>query len=409
LFFHHSPIGAEWLGGHTNPAASGPNFHLAWAVFENAIVNEYIPFIVLLFTLYTIAGGIRIDGNLKAKPLTNTIILAIGGSIASFVGTTGAAMLLIRLLLETNKLRRHKVHTVVFFIFIVCNCGGLLTPLGDPPLFLGYLRGVNFWFPLLYLWGPWLLVNGLLLVTYFLWDTFIAYPHESQEDIARDECAPHSLKITGYMPNVLLLFGVILAVLFLDPSKTIFGWHPWMYFREMVMLGLVFLSLTLGCKEARAANTFCYAAIAEVAALFFGIFICMQAPLQILHVYGPDLGIETPMQYFWISGTLAMWLDNAPTYVVFFETACTFPLAPEAAAAAQSICGVPICVDFLIAVSLASVFMGAMTYIGNGPNFMVKAIAENSGVKMPSFFGFMGYSCLVVLPILIVMSWFFLR
>jgi len=409
LCFHNSAVEGHWLGGHGDPAASGLNFHLAWTVFENAIIAEYIPFIVLLFTLYTIAGGIRIGGDLKAKPLTNTIIIGIGAMLASFIGTTGAAMLLIRLLLDTNRQRKYKVHTVIFFIFVVCNCGGLLTPLGDPPLFLGYLRGVKFEFTLLNLVREWAFVNGLLLALYFLWDTLISYPRESKDDLARDDLEVQPLSIAGWMPNVLLLLGVVFSVLLLDPGKSICGWHPWMFFREMVMLGLVFLSLTLGQKETRIANKFTYSAIVEVAVLFFGIFICMQAPLQILHVHGPNLGLTHPMHFYWASGVLSSFLDNAPTYVVFFETAKTLPLDAQATAEAISICGVAIDVKLLIAVSLGSVFMGAMTYIGNGPNFMVKAIAEESGVKMPSFFGYMVYSCLILLPILFVMTWIFLR
>jgi Na+/H+ antiporter NhaD/arsenite permease-like protein len=246
---------------------------------------------------------------------------------------------------------------------------------------------------------------------YYLWDAIFVYPREPKEDLtsttAKREAA--SLKFYGVMPNALLLLCVLLAVLFLDPGRSLFGWHPWAFFREFVMLALVFLSLTLGSKEARAANNFCYAAIIEVAALFFGIFLCMQAPLQIIHAYAPGWNINSAMQFFWISGPLASFLDNAPTYVVFFETAKSLPLSPEAAIEAIAISGVPICVRYLIAVSLASVFMGAMTYIGNGPNFMVKAIAENFGIKMPSFFGYMRYSCLVLLPILLAMSLIFLR
>jgi len=407
LFFHNVPMEAHWPFRHeVLPSEGFLNFQIAWTVFENAIIGEYIAFIVLLFTLYTIAGGIRIEGDMKAKPLTNTAIIGVGAVLASFIGTTGAAMLLIRLLLDTNKQRKYKVHTVIFFIFVVCNCGGLLTPLGDPPLFLGYLRGVKFEYTLLNLYYEWAFVNGLLLVVYFFWDTFFAYPRETKDDIARDNRETVSLKISGTMPNVLLLLGVVLSVLLLDPGKTIFGWHPWAFFREIVMLGLVFISLTFGSKKARMANNFNYAAIIEVAVLFFGIFICMQAPLQILHIYGPDLPLKTPMHFFWASGALSSFLDNAPTYVVFFETASTLGV-PEGMDAI-GICGCAINVKLLAAVSLGSVFMGAMTYIGNGPNFMVKAIAEQSGVKMPSFFGYMLYSCLILLPILVIMAFVFL-
>ncbi|MDR1494234.1 MAG: sodium:proton antiporter [Planctomycetaceae bacterium] len=403
MFVHHTPVEAHWAGHIT---AGNVGFQRAWTVFENAIIGEYISFIVLLFALYTIAGGIRIEGDLRAKPITNTIIMAIGAVLASFIGTTGAAMLLIRLLLETNKERKIKAHTVIFFIFIVCNCGGLLTPLGDPPLFLGFLKGVKFEYTLLNLWREWLFVNGLLLIVYFLWDTLFAYPREPKENIQKDTAETTPLRIQGIFPNVFLLIGVVLTVLFLDPSKAIGGWNPWYYSREIAQLGLVFLSLTLGSYAIRTANKFSYAAIVEVAVLFFGIFICMQAPIQILNVYGSKLGVDTSHHFFWATGALSSFLDNAPTYVVFFETALSLGDAP---ANAMSVCGVPINPAFLAAISLGAVMMGAMTYIGNGPNFMVKAIAEETGVKMPSFFGYMIYSCLVLLPILFLMTMIFLH
>ncbi|MDR1958135.1 MAG: sodium:proton antiporter, partial [Planctomycetaceae bacterium] len=377
LFFHNSAIEAHWPGhAVVEPAANGLNFGLMGAVFVNAIISEYIAFIVLLFTLYTIAGGIRIQGDLRARPLTNTVIMAIGAVLASFVGTTGAAMLLIRLLLETNKERKIKAHTVIFFIFIVCNCGGLLTPLGDPPLFLGYLKGVHFGYTLTHLYCEWAFVNAALLAVYFLWDTFFAYPREAKTDITKDETATQPLQIQGLMPNILLLAGVICSVLFLDPSKTIGGWHPWSFLREMVMLTLVLISLVCGDKKARLANKFNYTAIVEVAALFFGIFICMQAPIQILNVEGPNLGLRSPKQFYWATGTLSSFLDNAPTYVVFYETAKSLAakdLSAADQAASIKACGVAIDMTLLAAVSLGAVFMGAMTYIGNGPNFMVKA------------------------------------
>ena len=398
----HWPVPDKMVG----PTGSCCNFGIAQTVFMNAIINDFIPFIVLLFTLYTITGGIRVDGDLRATPLTNTIILAIGAVLASFIGTTGAAMVLIRLLLEVNKQRKIKAHTVVFFIFIVCNCGGVLTPLGDPPLFLGYLSGVKFWFTA-HLFAEWAFVNGLLLVVYFLWDTLFAYSRETKEDLAKDDAEIVPLRIRGLTPNLFLLIGVVFSVMFLAPSMPIYGWHPWFFFREIVLLGLVFLSLALGSRAVRVANGFNYSAIIEVAVLFFGIFLCMQVPLQILAVDGQKLGIVEPVHFFWATGFLSSFLDNAPTYVVFFETAKTLLPASEHAAAIAAT-GVPVDVARLSAISLGAVFMGAMTYIGNGPNFMVKAIAEQSGVKMPSFFGYMVYSCLILLPILVAMTLIFL-
>jgi len=385
-------------------------FAAAWLRFDHAIMGEYIPFIVLLFSLYVISGGIRIQGDLPAHPTTNTMFMLVGGLLASFIGTTGAAMLLIRPLLETNVERRYRQHTVVFFIFVVCNCGGCLLPIGDPPLFLGYLQGVDFLWTMFALWKPWLLTNFMLLVIYWVVDKFYFYPKESLEDVIRDETQTSPLQISGVMPNALLLIGVILSVALLDPKKTLPGtdWHPYLYLREAVQLALVALSLWLGSKAVRVANRFNYHAIVEVAALFVGIFICMQPALEILNKYGPDLGIDTPTKFYWITGALSSVLDNAPTYLVFFKTAdaqlgASTPLIETLADPASS------GTINLVAISLGAVFMGAMTYIGNGPNFMVRAIAEESGVKMPSFFGYvLFFSVPVLLPVLAIVGYIFL-
>ena len=403
LFLHEAAIEAHWPGhAVVQHNDSGLNHNVAMTVLGNAILGEYIPFIVLLFSLYTISGGIRIEGDLPAHPKTNTIFIAVGGLLASFIGTTGAAMLLIRPLLETNRERKFKVHTVIFFIFVVCNCGGCLLPIGDPPLFLGYLRGVPFLWTFA-LWPQWLFVNGLLLVIYFIWDLLIAYPKEEIVDITRDETQVRKLTFSGLWPNVPLLIGVVLGVALLAPGKPILGWNPWMYAREIVQIALVALSLLLGSEAVRRANNFNYHAIVEVAALFFGIFICMQAPLQILNARGSELGLTTPMHFFWATGSLSSVLDNAPTYVVFFETARALTAGTPALANGTVIpSGTGVAESLLIAISLGAVFMGAMTYIGNGPNFMVKAIAEKSGIKMPSFFGYMLYSFLILLPVLIL-------
>ncbi|MGL6195077.1 MAG: sodium:proton antiporter, partial [Thermoguttaceae bacterium] len=395
------------------------HFAVMSTIFINAIVNEFIPFIVLLFTLYTIAGGIRIEGDLRAKPITNTVIIAIGAFLASFIGTTGAAMLLIRLLLDTNRERKYKVHTVIFFIFCVCNCGGCLLPIGDPPLFLGYLRGVPFMWTF-QLWKEWIFVNGGLLVIYFIWDTVYYYPRESKSDIKRDNAETKPLQIKGLGLNLPLLIGVVLSVMFLDPTKIVPGtnWHPWYFLREAIQLLFVAISLAAGQYAVRKGNNFNFGAIIEVAALFFGIFICMQAPLQILNIEGPNLGMKNSHQFFWATGALSSVLDNAPTYVVFFETAKSLtpnkeeefntPELKERFGSCIPVSGGYIDHHLLAAISLGAVFMGAMTYIGNGPNFMVKAIAEQSGVKMPSFFGYMIYSCCLLLPFFYFMTMIFL-
>ncbi|MGW8257424.1 MAG: sodium:proton antiporter, partial [Thermoguttaceae bacterium] len=289
LLLHDQPIAAHWPVHHVAlPNASGANYQTAWSVFANAIFNEYIPFIVLLFSLYVISGGIRLEGDLAAHPLTNSVFLAVGGLLASFIGTTGAAMLLIRPLLETNSERKHVAHTVIFFIFVVCNCGGCLLPIGDPPLFLGYLLGVPFLYTLA-LWKEWLLVNVCLIAFYYFWDRYWYYPHEAIFDVVRDETQIQPLRLKGLWPNAVLLLCVILAVALLDPSKALPGthWHPWLYLRELVQLLLVAISLALGNRAVRIDNNFNYHAIIEVAALFFGIFICMQPALQILSISGP--------------------------------------------------------------------------------------------------------------------------
>jgi Na+/H+ antiporter NhaD/arsenite permease-like protein len=403
LLYGH-PVVAHWPVEHpVEPSPGGISIAVAAAVLQNAILYEFIPFIVLLLTLYTISGGIRIEGDLPAHPSTNSMFLAAGAVLANLIGTTGAAMVLIRPLLETNRERKHIRHTIVFFIFVVCNCGGCLLPLGDPPLFLGYLMGVPFLWTLR-LWPEWLFVNGALVGIYYCWDRWWCYPREEPRDVAIDEARTHRLRFSGVWPNVPLLLGVILAVMLLDPGKKFPGtdWHPWIYLREVVQLGLIALSLLLGSHATRRQNRFTYHAILEVAALFLGIFVCMQAPLQILHVRGPGLGLALPAHFFWATGSLSSVLDNAPTYVVFFETARSIGGSPaELVAGARE--------SLLAAVSLGAVFMGAMTYIGNGPNFMVKSIAEKSGVAMPSFFGYLLYSLAVLVPLFVAVTFLFFR
>jgi len=310
-------------------------------------------------------------------------------------------MLLVRPLLETNRERKHVAHTLVFFIFLVCNCGGCLLPIGDPPLFLGYLEGVDFLWTLS-LWKPWLVTNGLLLATYWAWDTFLAHPRETARDIAIDERRTTPLRIRGLLPNLPLMAAVIAAVALLDPSKPVpgTGWHPWIFLREAVLVGLALASLLLGDRRVRTANGFTYGAILEVAVLFVGIFVCMQPALEILHHRGAELGLDSPRSFFWATGTLSAVLDNAPTYLVFFKAAQALPAAGETMAGVD--------VGRLAGVSLGAVFLGAMTYIGNGPNFMVKAIAEQSGVRMPSFFGYLAWSFGILLPVFVVVSLLFL-
>jgi Na+/H+ antiporter NhaD/arsenite permease-like protein len=364
---------------------------------HHAVPDEYVPFMSLLFALYVVAGGLHIETPFDGKPRENLTILLVGALIASLVGTTGAAMVLIRPLLESIRHRRYKAHSVIFFIFIVCNCGGCLLPIGDPPLFMGYLRGVPFLWTLT-LWKEWLIVNGLLLIAYLAIDAFL-FAKESaavqREDIHR------RFSLRGGV-NIPLLAAAIAAVALLVPGKALAGtsWIVPNYLREGVLFGLAGLSWLLTARSVRTANRFEFGAILEVAAIFIGIFISMQIPLEVLKSEGAKLGIESPYAFYWITGALSSFLDNAPTYVVFFEIAKTMPFVPDEAYVALA--DGQIRGDLLTAVSLGAVFMGANTYIGNGPNFMVKAIAESDGVKMPSFFGYMGWSIGILIPLLLL-------
>lgn len=348
------------------------------------MAEEYVSFIILLAGLYVIAGGILLRGDLVATPLTNTAFLGLGSLLASFVGTTGASMLLIRPVLQTNSERRHVTHTVIFFVFLVSNVGGMLTPLGDPPLFLGYLQGVPFAWTFR-LWRPWLLMVAVLLAVYFVWDSR-QYTREPLARLARDRARVEPLRVRGVL-NALALAGVVLAVAFLHA--------PW---REVAIVALAALSLRLTPRDIRRANRFTSYPMVEVAVLFFGIFLTMIPALELLRLRGSELGVREPWQFFWATGGLSSFLDNAPTYLTFLALAQGLGLAPE-------VVGVPHLV--LAAISVGAVAMGANTYIGNAPNFMVKAIAEEAGVKMPSFLGYMLYSAAILVPVFAVVTLIF--
>lgn len=402
--FYYGFMHPGGLDNHfTHHSGSMPGLDTVFTVFSNAIFGEFISFIILLFSLYVISGGINLRGDLPAHPGVNVAFMALGTLLASFIGTTGAAMVFIRPLLSTNSERKYRVHTVVFFIFMVCNCGGLLLPVGDPPLFLGYLRGVPFEWTLR-LWPYWLGVNALLLLIYYVWDR-ILYAREGIREIIRDETRVEPLKLTGKI-NIPLIIGVVCCVAFIVPGKSfpLIGFTTPRFMSEMVMLLLVLTSLLITRTEVRLNNKFDFHAILEVAALFSGIFVCMQVPIEILQIKGASLGLTEPFQFFWATGVLSSFLDNAPTYVVFFETAVALP---HDGGVLLSLGGARyIAEQYLIPISLGAVFMGANTYIGNGPNFMVKSIAESSGIKMPSFFGYMGYSMLVLIPVFVIVSFF---
>ena len=348
--------------------------------------EDYVSFIVLLAGLFVISGGILLRGDLVATPATNTAFLALGGVLASFVGTTGASMLLVRALLQTNSERIRVKHTVVFFIFIVSNVGGMLTPLGDPPLFLGYLAGVPFvWtFRLLPHWG---LMLAVLLGTFFAYDS-VMFAREPLAAILRDRARREPLRVHGGL-NGAWLAGVVLAVAFLRA--------PW---RELAIAALAAVSLRLTPSRIRRDNGFSAGPMVEVAALFAGIFLTMIPALELLRARGSELGVREAWQFFWGSGLLSSFLDNAPTYLTFLALAQGLRLAGD-------VVGVPAAI--LTALSVGSVAMGANTYIGNAPNFMVKAIAEQAGVKMPGFFGYMVYSGAVLLPLFVVVTLVFFR
>ncbi|MDO8462064.1 MAG: sodium:proton antiporter, partial [Deltaproteobacteria bacterium] len=325
-------------------------------------LREYFSFIAILIALFTISGGIRLSGDLRALPRINLTFLAVGAVLANFIGTTGASMLLIRPFLNTNKERRHTFHLPIFFIFIVSNAGGLLTPLGDPPLFLGYLRGVPFFWTLR-LFPEWLVTVGIILLVFFIWDS-LAYKKEEAVSIAEDVIHEHPLKLEGKI-NFLFLLGVIGSVFLETPL------------REIGMLFAAFLSLLSTKKIIRNENGFTWKPVQEVAILFLGIFITMVPALLLLEQRGQEFNITQPWQFFWLTGALSSFLDNAPTYLTFVSLAQGLHLTPEVLAMPAKI---------LAAISCGAVFMGANSYIGNGPNFMVKAIADEMGFKTPSFF-----------------------
>lgn len=377
------------------------SYGLGSAIAHN-VLYDYIPFIMLLLALFVVTGGIHIRGDITATPLVNTFILAAGFVMASIMGTTGAAMLLIRPLLQINQQRVHRVHTVLFFIALVANCGGVLTPLGDPPLFLLYLKGAPFeWFSSMFL--EWLTVGILLLTIYMILDRHY-YDKEPVEARKRDLEEHEPLRMTGAR-NFLLLGMVVASVLFLNSSYIpAMGEHDAPFYvkflREIALAIIIVLSLVMTKRTVRQANNFTWAPILEVAILFVGIFVTMTPAMMYLNAHATSLGLTEPWQFYYSTGMLSSFLDNAPTAVAFHTVAGGLGGAAEVA-------GIP--EVLLTAISLGAVFFGAMTYIGNGPNFMVKAIAEQEGVKMPSFFGYMlKFSLVVLLPVYIIVQLIFL-
>jgi len=386
------------------------------AVYEIAhiFIVDYIPFIILLWALFTVSGGIYVKGSLKGTPAVNAAILLIGTILASIIGTTGASMLMIRPILRSNAWRQYKVHTVVFFIFLVSNIGGSLTPLGDPPLFLGFLHGVPFFWTLKIL-PEMAFASVILLVLYFILDS---YHYKKEDKSVLQSSAFEPLRIQGAQ-NFIFLAGIVAAVLFSGMVKlgevNIFGIHQSIenLIKDALLIVMGFLSLIFTRPEVRQGNEFSWAPILEVAYLFAGIFMTIIPALAILKAGENGAlawlikSINTPAHYFWAAGTLSSFLDNAPTYLTFFNSALGkfYPGIPEAQAVALLIVEK---IPYLAAISAGAVFMGANTYIGNAPNFMVKSIAEEAGVKMPSFFGYMfKYSIPILVVLFIIITFIF--
>jgi Na+/H+ antiporter NhaD/arsenite permease-like protein len=372
---------------------------LSEKLFET-VVFDYIPFIILLGALYVVTGGIYLSGDIEAKPIVNTAFLAIGAVIASMVGTTGAAMLLIRPVIQTNKERTYKVHTILFFIGIVANCGGLLTPLGDPPLFMMYLRGAPFsWF--FHLIPEWFVTNALLLIIYFFVDRYF-HGKEPEKAIELDHSQIRPLKLLGSF-NFIWMIGIVLSVAFLNEQYLPFisNNHFYKFIREGMILCMAILSLVFTSKSTRDSNSFTWEPIKEVAYLFIGIFITMVPCLLYLESNAKHLGITSPTQFYYFSGLLSSFLDNTPTAVTFHSLA--LGLGQTAGNLVAGISEV-----LLRAICIGAVFFGSMTYIGNGPNFMVKAVAEENGIKMPDFFAYMyKFSLIVLLPVYVLVQLIF--
>lgn len=382
---------------------------------------DYVPFITLLCALFVVTGGMCRCGYLEPKPSTNTLILAVGFLLASFIGTTGAAMLLVRMLIDINRTRRNKIHTMLFFTALVANCGGVLTPLGDPPLFLLYLRGVEFtWF--FNLLPQWLFTGGMLLVMYYIADSHyykneqkfdaLMHPHidhhePSLQTVDAEQAEKQKTEFKGGI-NLVYLAIILLAVALINPGQI-----PAMgeedaplyikFLREIVLVAVIGLSMLTTKRSVRADNHFTWAPIMEVAVLFIGIFATMTPAMIYLNANAASLGLDEPWQFYYSTGLLSSFLDNAPTAVAFYTIATGLPVAEGVA----TVAGIP---EILMkSVSLGAVFFGSMTYIGNGPNFMIKSIAEENGIAMPSFFGYIfKFSLIVLLPVYVLVQVLFI-
>ncbi|MDX8478544.1 sodium:proton antiporter [Mesorhizobium sp. VK24D] len=410
---HYGKIAAAWAALVVVPLAIAFGMSAASEAVLHTLLTEYLSFIILLFALFTISGGILVAGNIHGTPLVNAGLLLIGAILASVIGTTGASMILIRPVLRANDNRPFNAHVVIFFIFLVSNIGGSLTPLGDPPLFVGFLRGVDFFWTTVHILPDTLFVGSLVLLVFLVLD-IVLHRREAGMPKIKDPTPDTKVRLRG-LANLPLLAGVIGAIL-LSAS-----WKPGVSFsvlgvglelqnlvRDAIILALAFLSLKVSYKSHREANGFNWGPIAEVAKLFAGIFICIVPVVAILRAghdgaLAPLVALVTSadgqpnnLAYFWLTGALSSFLDNAPTYLVFFELAGgdAKHLMTEAAST-------------LAAISAGAVFMGANTYIGNAPNFMVFAIARHRGFKMPGFFGYMAWSGAVLIPTFLIAGFLF--
>lgn len=386
-------INDEWWGKNYRYVSLGLALPAIWIVSArdiSLIINtliEYLSFIILLGSLFIIAGGIVIRTSVRGSPKFNSIFLMVGAIFASLIGTTGASMVLIRPLIRANRWRKHVSHIFIFFIFLVSNIGGVLTPLGDPPLFLGFLKGVPF------LWSLslipfWLLAVSILVAIFYVLDRhFLKKEILDADSIIPDGTVVRRLEIRGKINFIFL--AAVLGAFFLPPV-----------IREMVMIGSSLLSIYFTPVVLREENAFTYHPIIVVAVLFAGIFLTMIPAIKILETNGERLGVDTPWKFFWMSGGLSSFLDNAPTYLVFMSVAKSIAWTKHISTGL--IAGVP--EAFLKAISVGSVFMGANTYVGNGPNFMVKAICEENGISMPSFFGYIVWSLVFLIPLFFVIT-----
>ena len=412
---HYGKLIIFWSALIVVPLFVTAGTYTATNALAHTALLEYMPFILLLLALFTVAGGIYLEGNLHDSVLTNTVLLGIGSLMASVVGTTGAAMILIRPLIRANDDRRYSAHVVVFFIFLVANIGGALSPLGDPPLFIGFLRGVDFFWTTKHLWQETLFVGGIVLFVFLLLDLFMHH-RERRFRKKKDPTPDSSLELHGKI-NILLI-AVIIAAILMSAQ-----WKPGVSFyiagvelqiqnlaRDMIFILVTIWSIAFTRKQHRAANGFSWGPIREVAILFAGIFVCIVPVMAMLQagahgpfgalialVTNPD-GSNNAAAYFWLTGILSSFLDNAPTYLVFFQLAGGDPQVLMAAKAAT-----------LAAISSGAVYMGANTYIGNAPNFRVYAIAREAGVRMPSFFGYMVWSAAVLIPTFALTTYVFFR